>query len=418
MARQPRHTLAARIVARLDRLASITSTPGEVTRLYLTKEHREAANVVAGWMSEAGLAVCQDAAGTVIGRVEGTASGAKTLFVGSHIDTVRNAGRFDGGLGVVAAIEAMAELRRLDIRLPFAVEVLAFGDEEGVRFPSTLTTSRAIAGTLDATVLHVCDGDGVTLRDALVAYGCDPARLAECARDPVTVLGFIEIHIEQGPVLEAEELPIGVVTAISGASRFCVDVTGKAGHAGTVPMPQRRDALTGAAEMVLAVERTARDTAGLVATVGQIAAVPGTVNVVAGGATFTLDVRSPVDGTRRRGFQQLDREFRAIARRRHLSVSLEETYDEKSVVCDQRFIRHLTAAAEALGQPAFGMPSGAGHDGLAMVKLCPIGMLFVRCKGGVSHQPEESVKAEDMEIATRTLMDFLQRVSSTGRTIA
>ncbi len=405
-------------MGRLDQLGAITSVPGEVTRLYLTKEHRAAADVVAGWMRDAGLAVSHDAAGTVVGRADGATSGARTLLIGSHIDTVRNAGRYDGCLGVVLAIEAMAELRRLGKCLPFAVEVLAFGDEEGVRFPKTLTSSRAVAGTLDDDVLDIKDADGVPLKEALTKFGCDPAKLKKVARDPGAVLGYVEVHIEQGPVLEAEGLPIGVVTAISGANRFRIEVTGKAGHAGTVPMPQRRDALAGAAEMVLAVERMARETAGLVATVGQITAKPGAVNVVAGEAILTLDIRSPVDRTRRRGIQQIDQELRSIARRRHLTVNMVETYGEKSATCDQRFISHLTTAADALGQTAYGLPSGAGHDGLAMIKLCPIGMLFVRCKGGVSHHPDEAVKADDVEIATRTLMEFLVRVCTTGRAIA
>ncbi len=404
-------------MARLDQLAAITSAPGEVTRLYLTKEHRAAADLVAGWMKDAGLAVSHDAAGTVVGRAEGSTNDAKTLLIGSHIDSVRNAGRYDGCLGVVLAIEAMAELQRLGRRLPYAVEVLAFGDEEGVRFPKTLTSSRALAGTLDSDILDLRDADGIDLREALTAFGCDPAKLDKVARDPGAVLGYVEVHIEQGPVLEAEGLPIGVVTAISGANRFRIEVTGKAGHAGTVPMHQRRDALAGASEMVLAVERVARETAGLVATVGQIHAKPGAVNVVAGDVAFTVDIRSPVDRTRRQGFQQIDQELRSIARRRQLTVSMAETYGEKSATCDQRFISHLTAAADALGQTAYGLPSGAGHDGLAMIKLCPIGMLFVRCKGGVSHHPDESVKIDDVEIATRTLMEFLGRVSTTGRAI-
>lgn len=418
MARKPRHTLAARIMARTDQLATLSSSKDEITRLYLTKEHRAAVELVSGWMREAGLAVALDPAGTVVGRAEGSRDNARTLLIGSHIDTVRKAGKYDGCLGVVVAIEAMAELNRLGRKLPYAIEVLAFGDEEGVRFPRTLTGSRAIAGGLDADVLEIEDADGVTLSAALREFGCDPGKLMKIARDPSSVLGYVEVHIEQGPVLEKQGLAIGVVTAISGASRLRVEVTGKAGHAGTVPMPQRRDALAGAAEMVLAVERTARDTAGLVATVGRIEALPGAVNVVPGGADFTVDVRSPVDRTRRQGLRQIEQEMRAIARRRQLTLRLVETYNEPSATCEQRIISHFSAASEAMGQPEFGLPSGAGHDGLAMVKLCPIGMLFVRCKGGISHHPDESVKADDVEIAIRTLMAFLERFSTNGRTIA
>lgn len=418
MARKPRHTLAARIMARLDQLAKISSSADGITRLYLTKEHRAAADLVAGWMREASLSVSIDPAGTVVGRAEGSVVNARTLLIGSHIDTVRNAGRYDGCLGVALAIEAMAELQRLGRRLPYTVEVLAFGDEEGVRFPRTLNGSRAIVGMLDADILEMEDAEGIKLASALRAFGCDPGKLFKIGREPTSILGYVEVHIEQGPVLEKQGLATGVVTAISGANRLQVEVTGKAGHAGTVPMPQRRDALAGAAEVVLAVERIARETAGLVATVGRIEAMPGAVNVVPGSAVFALDIRSPVDRTRRYGLRQIEQEMRAIARRRQLTVRPAETYNESSATCDKRIISHFSAAMDAMGQAQFGLPSGAGHDGVAMVKMCPIGMLFVRCKGGISHHPDESVKADDVEIATRTLMAFLDRCSTDGRTIA
>ncbi len=406
-------------MARLDQLAALTSVPGEITRLYLSPEHKVAASLISGWMRDAGMAVSIDAAGTVVGRAEGAARAAKTLLLGSHIDSVRNAGRFDGCLGVVTAIEAMAELRRLGRKLPFAVEVLAFGDEEGVRFPVTLTGSRAIAGEVDPESLKARDADGVSLAEALAAFGCDPGDLLDGARRRASdILGYVEVHIEQGPVLEAESLGIGVVTAISGASRFQVEVRGKAGHAGTLPMKLRRDALAGAAEMVLAVEAIARDMPGLVATVGSIAAIPGAVNVVPGEARFSIDIRSPVDRNRRNGCREIDKQFRAIARRRQLTVKLNESYNEKAVECDPRLIRHLTAAAEKVAGPVIGLPSGAGHDGLAVGKLCPIGMLFVRCKGGISHHPEESVKAEDVELSVRAVLEFLGALAPDGRTLS
>ena len=418
MSRQPRHTLAARILARLDQLAAVTGMPGEITRLYLTRDHKAAVALVSGWMTEAGMAVSLDAAGTVVGRVEGTARAAKTLLIGSHIDSVRNAGRYDGCLGVVQAIEAVAELRRLGKQLPYAIEVLAFGDEEGVRFSKTLTGSHAIAGGLEKAALDVVDADGTSIGEALRAFGCDPAAIGAVARKASDVLGYVEVHIEQGPVLEEEGLAIGVVTAISGACRFQIEVHGKAGHAGTLPMPMRRDALTAAAEMVLAIEAIAKVTAGLVATVGQIAVVPGAVNAVPGQAAFTLDIRSPMDRTRRSGVLEIEKQLKSIARRRHITVKVVETYNEKAVTCDQRLIRHFTEAADRIGVPSIGLPSGAGHDGLAVSKLCPIGMLFVRCKGGVSHHPDESVKADDVEIATRVLLEFLDQLSPNGRTLA
>jgi allantoate deiminase len=418
MPRRPRHTLAARIMSRLDQLAGITSTPGEITRLYLTREHRAAAELVAGWMREAGLAVSIDDAGTVVGRVEGAQRASKTLLLGSHIDTVRNAGRFDGCLGVVLGIEVMAELRRLGQHLPFAVEVLAFGDEEGVRFPRTLTGSRAVAGALEVGQLEAVDEAGIAMAAALAEFGCEPSRIAAVARRQSDILGYVEVHIEQGPVLEKETMAVGVVTAISGASRFRIEVTGRAGHAGTLPMSMRRDALTGAAEMVLAIESVGRGMPGMVATVGQISAGPGAVNVVPGGADFSLDVRSPVDGTRRAGVREIDRQIRNVAKRRQLQVRIEEFYNERAVSCDQRLIRHMSAAAERVGAATLMLPSGAGHDGLALAKLCPIGMLFVRCKGGISHHPDESVEPEDVEIAARVMLDFLEHLSPGGRTLS
>lgn len=418
MPRKPRHSLAARIVSRLQQLATISSSPGDITRLYLTKEHRAAADLVAGWMREAGMSASLDATGTVVGRIEGSTTNAKTLLLGSHIDTVRNAGRFDGCLGVVAAIEAIAELQRLRQHLPFAVEVLAFGDEEGVRFSRTLTSSHAVAGSLSPVQLGAADADGITIADALSAFGCDPTAVMSVARQSSNVLGYIELHIEQGPVLENEGLPVGIVTAITGASRFRIEVVGRAGHAGTLPMHMRRDALTGAAEIIMAVERIGRETAGLVATVGHITVSPGAVNVIPGAANLTLDIRSPMDRTRRQGVRDIERESKAIARRRQLEVKLTETYDQKAATCDQRFIRHLSAAVETLGHVAFGLPSGAGHDGLALSELCPIGMLFVRCKSGISHHPEEFSRLDDIEVATRVLIAFLSEVAPSGRAIA
>lgn len=418
MSRQPRHALAARILSRLDQLAELTSTPGKITRLYLTREHRAAVELVTRWTEEAGLSVELDAAGTVVGRCEGKVSTARTLLIGSHIDTVRNAGRYDGCLGVVLAIEAMAELKRLGKVLPYAVEVLAFGDTEGVRFPGALTASRAVAGSLTADWLESTDADGITVAQALRSFGCQPQRIGDVARKSNDLLGYVEVHIEQGPVLEAEGLGIGVVTAISGASRFNIEVRGKAGHAGTQPMHMRKDALTGAAEMMLAVEQVGRATAGLVATVGEAIVFPGTANVVPGLVNLTLDIRSSVDRVRRQGVQEIERLMKAIARRRGLTVKLFESHDEKAVTCDQRLIRHFTTAAEAVGAPTIGLPSGAGHDGLAISKLCPVGMLFVRCKGGISHHPDEAVMAEDVEVATRVLLQFLSDLSPNGRNLS
>ncbi len=418
MARHPRHALAARIITRLDQLAGITSVEGEISRFFLTREHKSAIGLISGWMVDSGLAVEVDAAGTLIGRKEGTVRGAKTLVFGSHIDTVRNAGRYDGCLGVVMAIEAMAELKRLGIDLPYTVDVVAFGGEEASRFPGTLIGSRALAGGLLPEVLDGADSEGVTLRQALIEFGCDPERLPTSARAAADLLGYVEVHIEQGPVLDGEGVGVGVVTMINGVSRFAVEVRGKAGHAGTLPMQARRDALTGAAEMLLAIEDVARSTAGLLATVGKFSTKPGSMSTIADQVDFWVDFRSSVDGVRRGGGREIDKRLRAIARLRRLNFKSTEMVNEKAVACDQRLIRHLSSAAERVGVPWIGLPSGAGHDGLAMSRLCPVGMLFVRCKGGISHQPEESVKVEDIEAAIRVLLEFLSKFSPNGRTLS
>ena len=321
----------------------------------------------------------------------GERPGQPTLLLGSHIDTVRDAGHYDGNLGVVAAIEAVAALHAAGERLPFAIEVIAFGDEEGVRFPSKLTGSRAVAGTFEPQSLDITDQHGVHLEAALRSFGCDPAAIPALARRREDVLGYVELHIEQGPVLEELKLPVGIVTAIAGASRFRIEVVGEAGHAGTVPMSLRKDALAAAAEMILAVERRAAGATepALVATVGAVEASPGAPNVVPGKATFALDIRAPIDADRLKAIEELVAAFATLAARRHVRVKVEKFYDEPAVACDPGLVEALEAAVQRAGLAPHRLPSGAGHDGLAIAALCPIAMLFVRCKGGISHNPAE-----------------------------
>lgn len=418
MPRHPRHALAARILSRMDQLAAITSIEGEISRFYLTREHAAAIKLISGWMGEAGLAIEVDAAGTLVGRKEGEARAARTLLIGSHIASVRNTGRYDSCLGVAVAIEAMSELRRLGRNLPYSVEVIALGGADASRFPTTFVGARVLAGGLPAEALDLVDGHGIMLREALKAFGCDPAKISDCARQAKDLLGFVEVHVEQGQVLEEEGAAVGVVTMISGISRLAVEVRGKRGHAGIVPMQARRDALTGAAEMVLAIEDVGRSTAGLLATVGQFEIEPGDAGSVPDVAKFCIDVGSPVDGVRRSGVREIERRLRAIARLRRLTFTSTETFDEKAVACDQRLIRHLTAAAERVGVACIGMPSGAGHAGLALSAVCPIGMLFVRCHGGSGRQREETMKVEDVEAAIRVLLEFMAELSPDGRTLA
>jgi allantoate deiminase len=401
-------TPGAALMRRLDELAEFSSEKNALTRLYLSPEYKAAALQVMAWMSEAGMETMIDAVGNVVGRYAGRTPDLAALLLGSHIDTVRNAGKYDGNLGVLAAIAAVAELHRAGERLPFAIEVIAFGNEEGVRFPVALTGSRTVAGALDPADLDAEDKDGISVREALQHFGCHPFDIPAIPRRREDVLGYVEIHIEQGPVLEAEGLPVGVVTAINGASRFEVDVKGHAGHAGTVPMGLRKDALAAASEMILAVERRGAATPALVATVGRIEAQPAAVNVIPDETCFTIDIRAPADADRIAAIGDIEREFRTIAARRGVGVDMKRTYEESAAACEPWLVEQLEAAVARTGIRPLRLPSGAGHDGLAISALCPIGMLFVRCKHGISHNPAESITVEDADTALRVMLDFLR----------
>ncbi len=396
------------MMARLDALAQFSAEPHAMTRLYLSTEHKSAALQTQIWMQQAGMQVSIDAVANVVGRYEGREPGLPALILGSHIDTVRNAGKYDGCFGVIAAIQAVAALHERGERLPFAIEVIAFGDEEGVRFPVTLTGSRTVAGRLDPAALDAEDADRISVREALQQFGCNPMEIPQIPRRKEQVLAYCELHIEQGPVLESERLPVGIVTAINGASRFTIAVEGVAGHAGTVPMSLRRDALCAAAEMILEIERLARNTDQLVATVGRIEALPGATNVIPSSSRFTLDIRSPSDELRAEAIGKLEEAFERIAGQRQVRLDMQRSYDEPAATCHPALIEQLEAAVSRAGIRPLRLPSGAGHDGLAMVALCPIAMLFVRCKGGISHNPAELITTADADVAVRVLIDFLR----------
>ena len=398
------------IATRLDALAAVTDEPGVLTRLYLGPAHRRAVDLVAGWMAEAGMRVALDGVGSLVGRYEANVPDAPSLIIGSHIDTVRNAGRFDGNLGVVTGLEVVRALNRQGRRYPFAIELAAFGDEEGVRFTSTLGGSRAMAGRFDPAVLDERDGTGVTRREALIAFGCDPRAMAGIVRDPAETLGYVEVHIEQGPVLEARNLPLGIVTAINGASRGTIELTGKAGHAGTTPMDLRNDALAAAAEIILMIERRARSTPGLVATVGQIETPGGAVNTVPGKVRLTLDLRSSSDAERIEALAAMSDEIRAIVAARGIGCAIAMTYEAPAAPCDTRLSAGLAAAAARQGCPAIALASGAGHDAMAFRGVLPFAMLFVRCRDGLSHHPDEYAAPADMDAAARVLADFLDHL--------
>jgi allantoate deiminase len=397
--------MAESLMQRLEALGRLSDADGALTRLFLSDAHKRAARLVAGWMEDAGLAVQMDAIGNVVGR---SRVAGPVLLLGSHIDTVRDAGMYDGNFGVLAAIEAMRRLRAEADILPFGVEVIGFGDEEGVRFAHTLSGSRAVAGIFEAAALEDVDADGVRMADALAAFGGDPAGVGAIARARQDVLGYVELHIEQGPVLEARNLGVGVVTAINGASRFSVTVTGSAGHAGTVPMGMRRDALAAAAEMVLAVESCA-GAEGLVATIGALYVHPGAPNSVPGRVAFSLDVRAPEDSTRHRAVAAIRDALEDIAARRKISMTMKPGHDAPATPCAPWLQAQLAAAVEARGINAVYLPSGAGHDAMAMAALCPVGMLFVRCEGGISHTPKENISEADAELAVDVLVEFLRK---------
>ena len=398
----------AELMTRLDALASCTDSPDGITRLYLSPAHARAVALLRGWMQDSGLDTRLDAAATLIGRREGP-PGARTLLIGSHIDSVRDAGRHDGNFGVLAGLAALDQLAREGVALPFAVEVLAFGDEEGVRFARTMTGSRAIAGTLDAEAqLAELDADGITMRAALQGFGCAPDRLGEAAYAAGSVIGFIEPHIEQGPVLEQAGLALGVVSAISGARRLTVSVTGTAGHAGTVPMTQRRDALAAAAEMVVAVRAIGLRFEGVTATVGRIEARPGAVNVIPGWAEFSLDVRAARDERRDRAVETMLSAFESIARAHAVRHAWRPGFVAAAVPCTAWLQEALEQAAQSLGIATMRLPSGAGHDAMMMAALCPVGMLFVRCRDGISHNPAESITEADARQAVDVLVRMLR----------
>src|ERR1700742_1977065 len=342
--------LGAEIVDRIDALAAISETPGHLTRIFLTREHRVAAERILGWMREAGMHAHLDAIGNVCGRYEGEAAGAPCLMLGSHYDSVRDAGKWDGPLGLITAISCVADLNRRGKRLPFAVEVTGFADEEGVRFASTLLGSRAVAGTFDEAVLNAKDRAGLSMRDALVQFGLDPKHIGAAARARRELHGYVELHIEQGPVLEGLNLPVGVVTAISGATRLAVRLTGMAGHAGTVPMLLRRDALAGAAECITTIEELCRtDEGGLVGTVGYIHAMPGATNVIPGQTSFTIDLRAATDPHRTRAVADIVRQIEAVAKRRNLVLQVDVTHENRTVPCAPWLRAQMAEAVAAEG---------------------------------------------------------------------
>jgi allantoate deiminase len=393
---------------RAERLAACSAEPGRITRLYGTPALAAACASVSDWMAAAGMSVHRDAIGNVIGRYEGAEQGAPALMLGSHLDTVRDAGRWDGVLGVLVALAVVERLQSTGARPRVPLEVVAFADEEGTRFGTAFLGSSVLAGRFAEADLERVDTDGVSLRKAILEHGGDPGGLNAAARSPGSLAGYAEVHIEQGPVLEERGVPLGVVSSISGQTRALLRFTGVAGHAGTVPMELRHDALGAAAEVGLAAEALGRETDGLVATAGRLEARPGAPNVIPGAAELTLDVRHPDDGERAAAMARLRERATAAAAARGVELEWEEALDQPAVRCDPALGERLTQAVRAVGAGPVALPSGAGHDAAIMAAIAPVAMLFVRCAAGISHHPDESVAEADVALAVDALARFVE----------
>jgi allantoate deiminase len=431
----PLAAATALLVKRLDELGRISDEKGRLTRTFFSPAMRRANALVASWMREAGLSVREDVVGNVIGRLDPCRAGspdpavpslasqtggvrkprpttARTLLLGSHLDTVRNAGRFDGALGVLLPIVVLSVLRRRGVSLPFAVEVLGFSEEEAVRFPTAYIGSKAYTGRLRGSELAVRDAAGGSLRDVIAARAGKTFTAPKPIRASRDLLGYLEVHIEQGPVLEAEKLAVGVVSAIASQTRGRFVFRGKAGHAGTTPMALRRDALTGAAEFVQTVEKFARQRSPLVATVGVIEVPAGATNVIPGETALSLDVRHPNDAACRRAVKALVAHATAIARRRGLRVEWQQTMQHAATVCSAELNRALSRSVKKIQRSCPALVSGAGHDAVAMSEVAPVAMLFVRCRDGLSHHPDEYASPADLRVALAVMIDFLEQFAA------
>lgn len=425
-------TAARRVMARCDELARVSAAEGSIERVYLSPEHARVNRLAAEWMREVGLRSWQDAAGNQLGRIERTADPdphAPALMLGSHLDTVIDAGRFDGILGVLMAVEVVRLLRvpgegAASVDLPFALEVAAFSDEEGTRFGKALLGSSALAGTWDERWWDLTDEHGVSLRQAFREFGLDPGRVGEAARRPEQLAGYLEAHIEQGPELDRAGLPLAVVSSIASARRFQIVVQGEARHAGGTPYDMRHDALLGASEAALAVERLCAAEHHIVGTVGQFDAFPGAVNVIPGEVVCSLDLRGELDASRDRVWEEISREFDVIMGRRGLRWRAQEIHNAPAVACapllrdvvGEGIASTLREAAVVAAEPvSLEVPtifSRAGHDAMALGAITDVGMLFLRNPDGVSHHPDEAVSAADVALGIRALAEAVLHLAS------
>jgi allantoate deiminase/N-carbamoyl-L-amino-acid hydrolase len=383
-----------------------------LTCAYMTDAHRRTAAQIAGWMREAGMQAETDAVGNVVGRYLSDNPAAKTLMTGSHYDTVRNGGKYDGREGILLPIAIVKHLHERGEKLPFHFEVVAFSEEEGVRFKSTFLGSNAIIGQFNLELLNALDRDGVSMRDALLQAGHDPAAIPAIARNPADLLGYVEVHIEQGPVLLQRGLPVGIVTSIAGSCRYMVQLKGVASHSGTTPMSMRKDAAAAAAEILLHVEqRCAQDQqASLVGTVGQLQVPNGSTNVIPGACVFSLDIRAADDAVRDAAVEDVLRHIETVCERRCIEANVEKMVSAPAAPCAPWLMEQLSAAAGRAGVQPFKLASGAGHDAMTIAKITDVAMLFTRCgNGGISHNPLETMTADDAEVSAQILLDFLRR---------
>jgi N-carbamoyl-L-amino-acid hydrolase len=403
----------ARILDLSDRLSALSDTSDGLTCLYMTPAHRATAAQLRDWMTAAGMSAAIDAVGNVVGRYASDDPAARTLLLASHYDTVRNAGKYDGRLGILAPLVIVEHLHRNGRRLPFHIDVVGFSEEEGVRFGVPFIGSKALAETFESTLLERRDPGGVRLDDLLKQTGAEPAGIPALARRSDTLMGYIEMHIEQGQVLLDQNLPVGIVTSIAGLVRRLVTITGVAGHAGTVPMGLRHDAATAAAEIVLAVEQRCTGTPTLVGTVGLLSVPNAAINVIPGRCELSLDIRASDDATRDAAVADIERTIAEIGARRGVTIDTKEVTRAPAVPCSPHLQTVLSDAIAAAGVRPFGLPSGAGHDAMVFDGITDIAMLFVRCgNGGISHSPRESLTAQDAEMATRVLLDAVMRLQS------
>jgi allantoate deiminase len=400
---------AAEVIARCQKLASFMEDAGGTRRTFLSPPMRDCHREIARWMKPLVSEVRVDAAGNFHAVYAAARQDAPRLLIGSHLDTVPNAGAYDGILGVVLAVALLEELRGR--RLPFGIEVVGFSEEEGVRFGTPFIGSRALVGRLDRKLLEVQDAQGISVREAIKNFGLNPAEISQAELKKDT-LGYLEFHIEQGPVLEKLHQPLAAVESIAGQSRMEFTFLGRANHAGTTPMHLRCDAIAGAAEWIGAVERAAQGVPGLVATVGKIEAKPGAANVIAAEARLTLDVRHSSDDIRTRTVEDLIRQAQEIAARRGLSVHECTLLSQRAVAMDPFLVGEIERAIDKAGCKPHRMVSGAGHDAMILAEKVPAGMIFLRTPGGISHDPAESVAVEDVEKAIQCGMHLLDQLAA------